>query len=62
MCFDPTMSFFHFGPKERKMSGWLEVDLKNFRVVGHLRRARLSLWMLKSIRNMIYLLLRRIDN
>jgi hypothetical protein len=25
------MSFFHFGPKERKMSGWLEHDLKNFR-------------------------------
>jgi hypothetical protein len=24
------MSFFHFGPKERKMSGWLEHDLKNF--------------------------------
>jgi hypothetical protein len=24
------MSFFHFGPKERKMSGWLELDLKNF--------------------------------
>jgi hypothetical protein len=30
-CFDPTMSFFHFGPKERKMSGRLELDLKNFR-------------------------------
>jgi hypothetical protein len=29
-CFDPTMSFFHFGPKERKMSGRLELDLKNF--------------------------------
>jgi hypothetical protein len=24
------MSFFHFGPKERKMSGWPELDLKNF--------------------------------
>jgi hypothetical protein len=21
---------FHFGPKERKMSGWLELDLKDF--------------------------------
>jgi hypothetical protein len=25
------MSFFHFGPKERKMSSWPELDLKNFR-------------------------------
>jgi hypothetical protein len=25
------MSFFHFGPKERKMSGRSELDLKNFR-------------------------------
>jgi hypothetical protein len=25
------MSFFHFGPKERKMSGWPELDLKNIR-------------------------------
>jgi hypothetical protein len=25
------MSFFHFGPKERKMSGRPELDLKNFR-------------------------------
>jgi hypothetical protein len=24
------MSFFHFGPKERKMFGWPELDLKNF--------------------------------
>jgi hypothetical protein len=24
------MSFFHFDPKERKMSGRLELDLKNF--------------------------------
>jgi hypothetical protein len=24
------MSFFHFGPKERKISGWSELDLKNF--------------------------------
>jgi hypothetical protein len=24
------MRFFHFGPKERKMSGWPELDLKNF--------------------------------
>jgi hypothetical protein len=24
------MSFFHFGPKERKMSGRPELDLKNF--------------------------------
>jgi hypothetical protein len=24
------MSFFHFGSKERKMSGRLELDLKNF--------------------------------
>jgi hypothetical protein len=31
MCFDPTTSFFHFGPKERKMSGRSELDLKNFR-------------------------------
>jgi hypothetical protein len=31
MFFDPTMSFFHFGPKERKMSGRPELDLKNFR-------------------------------
>jgi hypothetical protein len=31
MCFDPTMSFFFcFGPKERKMSGRPELDLKNF--------------------------------
>jgi hypothetical protein len=25
------MSFFHFGPKERKMSSRPELDLKNFR-------------------------------
>jgi hypothetical protein len=25
------MSFFHFGLEERKMSGWLELDLKDFR-------------------------------
>jgi hypothetical protein len=31
MRFDPTTSFFHFGPKERKMFGRLEIDLKNFR-------------------------------
>jgi hypothetical protein len=31
MRFDPTMSFFHFGLKERKMFGRLEIDLKNFR-------------------------------
>jgi hypothetical protein len=31
MFFNPTMSFFHFGPKERKMSDWPELDLKNFR-------------------------------
>jgi hypothetical protein len=24
------MSFFHSGPKESKMSGWPELDLKNF--------------------------------
>jgi hypothetical protein len=24
------MSFFHFGPKERKMSSGLELNLKNF--------------------------------
>jgi hypothetical protein len=30
MCFDPTMSFFHFGPEERKMSGRPELDLKDF--------------------------------
>jgi hypothetical protein len=24
------MSFFHFGPKERKMSSWSKLDLKNF--------------------------------
>jgi hypothetical protein len=30
MCFDPMMSFFHFGPKERKMSGRPELELKNF--------------------------------
>jgi hypothetical protein len=24
------MSFFHFGPEERKMSGQLELDLKDF--------------------------------
>jgi hypothetical protein len=29
-CFDPTTSFFHFGPKERKMSGRPELDLKDF--------------------------------
>jgi hypothetical protein len=29
-CFDPMMSFFHFGSKERKMSGRPELDLKNF--------------------------------
>jgi hypothetical protein len=31
MCFDPTTDFFHFGPKERKMSGRPKLDLKNFR-------------------------------
>jgi hypothetical protein len=31
MCFDPTTSFFHFGLKERKMSGRPELDLKDFR-------------------------------
>jgi hypothetical protein len=31
MCFDPTMSFFHFDPKEKKMSDQPELDLKNFR-------------------------------
>jgi hypothetical protein len=31
MCFDPTMSFFHFGPKERNMSDRPELDLKDFR-------------------------------
>jgi hypothetical protein len=30
-CFDPTTRFFHFGPKERKMSDQPEHDLKNFR-------------------------------
>jgi hypothetical protein len=30
MCFDPTMSFFHFGPEEGKMFGRLELDLQNF--------------------------------
>jgi hypothetical protein len=30
-CFDPMMSFFHFGLKEGKMSGRPELDLKNFR-------------------------------
>ena len=30
MRFDPMTSFFHFGPKERKMSGRPELDLKNF--------------------------------
>jgi hypothetical protein len=25
------MSFFHFGPEERKMSDWPELDLKDFR-------------------------------
>jgi hypothetical protein len=29
-CFDPMTSFFHFGPKEGKMSGRPELDLKNF--------------------------------
>jgi hypothetical protein len=29
-CFDPTTSFFHFGPEERKMSGRSELDLKDF--------------------------------
>jgi hypothetical protein len=29
-CFDPTTSFFHFGPEERKMSGRPELDLQNF--------------------------------
>jgi hypothetical protein len=24
------MSFFHFGPKEKKIFGWSELDLKNF--------------------------------
>jgi hypothetical protein len=27
MCFDPTMSFFHFGPEEGMMSGRPELDL-----------------------------------
>jgi hypothetical protein len=31
MCFDPTMSFFHFDPEEGKMSDRLEHDLQNFR-------------------------------
>jgi hypothetical protein len=31
MCFDPTTRFFHFGLKERKMSGRPELDLKDFR-------------------------------
>jgi hypothetical protein len=30
MCFDPTMSFFHFGLEEGKMSGRPELDLQNF--------------------------------
>jgi hypothetical protein len=30
MSFDPTMSFFHFGLEERKMSGRPELDLKDF--------------------------------
>jgi hypothetical protein len=30
-CFDPTMSFFHFGPEEGKMSSRPELDLQNFR-------------------------------
>jgi hypothetical protein len=30
MCFDSTMSFFHFGPEEGEMSGWPELDLQNF--------------------------------
>jgi hypothetical protein len=30
MCFNPKTSFFHFGLKERKMSGRPELDLKNF--------------------------------
>ena len=29
-CFNPMMSFFHFGPKEREMSGRPKLDLKNF--------------------------------
>jgi hypothetical protein len=32
-CFYPMMIFFRFGPKERKMSGRLELDLKNFQEV-----------------------------
>jgi hypothetical protein len=31
MGFDPMMNFFHVGPKEREISGWPELDLKNFR-------------------------------
>jgi hypothetical protein len=30
-CFDPAMSFFHFVPDKRKMSGRPELDLKDFR-------------------------------
>jgi hypothetical protein len=30
MCFDPTMSFFHFGLEEGKMSSRPELDLQNF--------------------------------
>jgi hypothetical protein len=30
MCFNPTISFFHFRPKEGKMSGRPDLDLQNF--------------------------------
>jgi hypothetical protein len=30
MCFDPTMSFFHFGPEEGEMSSRPELYLQNF--------------------------------
>jgi hypothetical protein len=30
MCFDPTTSFFHFGPEEGEMSDRPELDLQNF--------------------------------
>ena len=28
-CIDPLTGPFHFGPKERKMSSWAELDLKD---------------------------------
>jgi hypothetical protein len=31
MCFDPTTSFFHFGPEEGKMFSRPELDSPNFR-------------------------------